>query len=211
MLRLLIGFLHQPVGGFVSTAIKLLSLEEFLLIPEEQVGKRAQYIDGQIVQKAEPSGEHGDLQSCVSGEIREKFKGKGTDDGMGGWWLKTETSIHFTKSNQVRIPDISGWKRARVPEKPKGCPVRERPDWVCEIAVSTLRSDLRETKQILELEGVPFYWVVDAANDRLVIFELSEGKLIQTAEHFKEDGLQRLPPFQAAELDLRLLFGDDPE
>ena len=41
--------------------------------------------------------------------------------------------------------DAAGWRRDRVPERPRGWPVRIRPDWVCEIVSPSTASRDRVT------------------------------------------------------------------
>jgi Uma2 family endonuclease len=192
-------------------AHKTLTLEEFLALPESVRGERAQYIGGQIVQKALPGGRHGNAEIAIALTIGQHFRRKKKDDGTGGWWIMTETSVVYPNTREVPSHDIVGWRRERVPECPLDYPVRDRPDWVCEIAVSTLRKDTRDLKRTLEIEDVPFYWVLDAANERLIVFERIDGKLVQTRELFREDGVQRIPPFDAVEIQMGVLLGDDPE
>ena len=178
---------------------------------EEERGERAQFIEGEIVHKALPSGWHGNLELSVGSAIRATFRRKKKEDGTGGWWIQSETSVQYAKTRQILTHDLVGWRRENVSPEPKEYPVRQRPDWACEISVSTLKKDVRDVRRMLELEQVPFYWVVDAASERLLVFELRDGVLLQTKEFFKDDGMQRLPPFEAVEFSLGILFGDDEE
>jgi len=191
----------------MSVAKSLMRVEGFIALSDDERGERAQFIDGQIVQKTLPSGEHSSAQSEFLRTLLPTFSRKKQTDGSGGWWIRTEVSILLPSVGQVVTPDIVGWKRGRLEEAPKGFPVRERPDWICEVSVSTLRNDSRDKLRVYEIESIPFYWVVDAMNDRLVVFEHIDGHLVQTLEHYKEDGLQRIPPFDSVELSMAVLFG----
>ena len=195
----------------MTDAKKILSLDDFLSMPEHLRGKRAQFIEGQIVQKALPGGRHGRLEFVIGAQLEGVFRRKAKDDGPGGWWLQTETSVLYPNVAEIHTHDLVGWRRERVPQEPLDYPVRERPDWVCEIAVSSMKKDSRELPKTLQIEEVPFYWLVDSANERLIVFQRIDGHLIQTHNLFREDGLQRIPPFDATELLMGRLFGDDPE
>lgn len=195
----------------MTDAKRLLTLEEFLALPESVRGRRAQFISGEIVQKTSLGGRHGRLEGTIVTPILAAFRRKRKDDGTGGWWIMVETSVAYSSAREIRTHDIVGWRRERVPDEPLDYPVNERPDWVCEVAVSTLREDLRDTKATLDAEGVPFYWVLDAVNEQLLVFERVDGKLTQTRNLFREDGAQRIPPFDAVELSMPLLLGDDPD
>jgi len=193
----------------MTQAPKIVSLEDFLSMTEEQRGERAEFIAGQIVQKALPGGMHGRLEMTVGNPIANAFRRKGRDDGTGGWWLQYETSVLYPDVREIHTHDIVGWRRTRVPEEPLDYPVREKPDWVCEISVSTLRKDIGPLRRTLELEDVPFYWVVDSANKQIMVFERIDGHLVQTRSLFPEDGLQRIPPFEAVEFSIGVLFGEE--
>lgn len=195
----------------MEDAKKLFTLETFLSMTNQERGERAEFIGGQIVQKSLPSGKHGKLEMRLGFQIASKFLRKSRDDGTGGWWIQTETSVLHPGVREIHTHDLVGWRRDRVSEEPLDYPVRERPDWVCEIAVSTLRKDIRDTRAALDAEDVPFYWVLDAANEQLLIFERVDGHLVQTRNLFREDGMQRIPPFEVVEFSMPLLLGDDPE
>src|SRR5690606_20888761 len=90
----------------------------------------AEIIAGEIVEKAAPSYEHGDAQSSLAELLKPPFqRGRG---GPGGWWIATEVEIEL-EAHEVYRPDLVGWRRERVPVRPHGRPVRERPDWVSEV------------------------------------------------------------------------------
>lgn len=194
----------------MKQAKRLLELEDFLALGEEERGPRAQFLDGQIVPKAKPGGEHGEAEASITLALGP-FVRRSRRDGTGGWWLKVETSVLYPTVRQVPTHDLVGWRRSRVPESPKGYPVKERPDWVCEVAVSSLKWDTRDMPRLLEAEGVPFYWVIDPINANLRVYETREGKLVETMNLFREDGEQRIPPFEALPLSVGMLLGDEPE
>lgn len=193
----------------MSEAKKLLGLDDFLVMTESERGERGQFIGGEIIQKALPSGEHSSAQSNFLRTLLPTFSRRKQDDGSGGWWIRTEVSILLTLVQDVVTPDIVGWRRARVPLAPKGYPVRERPDWVCEVALSTLKTDSRDKLRAYEAEQIPFYWIVDALNERLIVFENIDGHLLQTHELYSSDGIQRIKPFDGVELSVATLFGDE--
>jgi Uma2 family endonuclease len=195
----------------MSAAKKIVSLEEFYTYARANPQERLEFIDGQIVRKSMPSYEHGNHQGSIFAVIRNKFKKKKNSKGEGGWWLSVETSVVYEKYAEVFDHDIVGWKREHLPEEPKDFPVSARPDWVCEVSNTTFRQDTRHKKNILEKSGVPFYWIVDVPHQRLLVFALQEGIYIEILELFKDDGKQKIPPFEAAEFSMAELFGDDPE
>jgi len=195
----------------MSDAKKIISLESFLAMTPAERGERAEFVNGEIVQKALPGGRHAKGEGGVFRTVSNLFLKKKKDNGTGGWWILPETSVLYQGVRTQHTHDIVGWKRDRVPEEPLDYPVRERPDWVCEVAVTTMRKDTRDLKRTLEIEEVPFYWVLDVANEQLLVFKRVDGLLIQTHNLFREDLLQRIPPFETVEIRVGLLLGDDPE
>ena len=189
----------------MSAANKIKTVQEFVDSGLSNSEKRAEFKNGQVSLKLMPSSEHGKVQFGVSVEIGSRF-GKTKSPG-GGWWFRTETSIDCPKSDAIVTPDLTGWKRQNHLQEPSGYPVRMRPDWVCEVAYSTLHSDMRESKIIYEKEEIPFYWVMDVMNGRIVVFEWMERKFFQTHELFIEDGEVEIPPFYGENLKISELFG----
>lgn len=74
------------------TAKRLASIDDFLAL---EGGARAELIDGQIIEKARPSGEHGDIATSTATTISKFFKRKSQEDGTGGLWIISEVSIRY--------------------------------------------------------------------------------------------------------------------
>ena len=58
----------------VTTPSKLISLEEFLLLPETKPA--SEYIDGKIIQKPMPKGKHSTIQTELSAALNTALKPK---------------------------------------------------------------------------------------------------------------------------------------
>ena len=191
------------------SAKNLVSIEDWLNLNADS---HAELIDGQIVYKTHPDGEHGDRQGAVISALRTIFNRKPQGNGTGGWWIMSDVSILYTKLERILEPDIVGWKRNRVPEKPTGYPIAVRPDWVCEVSHTTWKKDTTTVYETLEAAGVPYYWLLDVERENLVVFELQEtGKYARIHSFFRENGKVRIKPFDAVELEMGILLGDDPE
>src|SRR5262245_10294507 len=108
--------------------------EDFWAIAEAE--RFHELIGGELIEKAAPSGEHGDAQAGVVGAIRLPFQRPPGRGGPGGWWIATEVEVRFDTGDIVR-PDVVGWLRERCPERPTGTPVKLRPDWICEVVSSS--------------------------------------------------------------------------
>ena len=166
-------------------------------------------IAGDLVRKADPSAEHGDAQAGLAAAIRPPFhRRSGGPGGPGGWWILTEIDVELAVHDVVR-PDLAGWRRDRIPERPTGRPVRARPDWVCEIlSASNAKTDLVDKLALYARAEVPHYWIVDPVTETLTVHRLlSDGYLI--ALRAGRDATVRAEPFSAIELRVGTLFGDE--
>lgn len=168
----------------------------------------AEVIDGTVVEKAAPSAEHGDAQSFFALLLKGPFQRRPGRGGPGGWWILTEVEIEF-ETHEVYRPDLSGWRRERAPQRPTGRPVRLRPDWVCEVlSPSTAKNDLVEKLRTMHACGVPHYWIADPEHETLTVLRwMAEGYL--TALTAKRGDRVRAEPFDAIEIDLGTVFGDE--
>jgi Uma2 family endonuclease len=182
------------------------TLRDIEAMPDQE---RLELIDGQIVPKAQPGGEHSHAFVSVLRQLIEPFLRPFQPDDTGGWWILPEVSVYYPNMDRVLIPDIAGWRRALHPERPKGYPVKVRPDWVCEISHTTWQKDTTTVLETLQVEGVPHYWLLDVERRNLIVFELKDGKYIAAQNLFADNGRARIRPFDAVELEVAALFGDD--
>ena len=171
---------------------------------------RAEVIEGTVLDKAAPSAEHGDAQGALTTILRSRFHRRGGGGHPGGWWLLTEVAIEF-ETHEVYIPDIVGWRRDRTPDRPSGHPVRIRPDWVCEVlSPSTAAQDQVNKQRTFHRCGVDHYWIVDPERRILTVQRWRpEGYLVVLSANSSET--VRAEPFDAIELRVGLLFGEDPD
>ena len=115
------------------------------------------------------------------------------------------------RAHEIYRPDVSGWRRDRVPERPVGRPISIRPDLVCEIlSESNAATDQVDKFRVYAESGVPFYWIGDPSRKILTVYRL-EGTGYAVALQTKHGEVVNAPPFDALSLRVGLLFGDDPE
>lgn len=171
--------------------------------------RRSEVIGGVVEEKASPGFEHGDAQGALVG-ILGAFRGRGGGGRPGGWWLATEVEIEL-ETHEIYVPDIVGWRRDRVHERPRGRPIRVRPDWVCEIlSPSTAQLDLGPKHQTFHRCSVPHYWIVDPEHETLTVHRWhQDGYLIVLTAGRKQK--IRAEPFESIELHVGQPFGDEPE
>ena len=104
------------------------TLADWLAQPE---GHRLELVNGNFVEKASPSSEHGVTQTRVGIQVGGPFMRRSGGTRPGGWWIATEVDVLL--GSDLFRPDLIGWRRERVPEIPRDRPTAVRPDWICEI------------------------------------------------------------------------------
>lgn len=191
-----------------SSAQRAATLDDFLAIPEER--RFHELLSGAIVEKATPSGEHGDAQAGIVSAVRPPYQRRsGGGGGPGGWWIATEVEVLLDSGAIVR-PDVLGWRRDRVAERPTGMPVRVCPDWICEIvSPSNANTDTVTKLRLYHAARVSHYWIADPRDATLSVMRWSEAGYT-TVLRAERGETVRPEPFEAIELAVGTLFGDDP-
>lgn len=185
---------------------KRATIEDFLAIPESE--RFHELIDGLLVRKADPSGEHGDGQSGVIAWLKHPFQRPPGRGGPGGWWIFSEVEVRLSTGEIVR-PDVVGWRRETMPS-PVGFPIDARPDWVCEVLSPSNPAHDRVTKlHVYHREHVGHYWIVDPRDQTVTVLRWSEPGYVMVLAA-KRDQRVRAEPFDAIEIEVGTLFGDDP-
>ncbi|MEP6654738.1 MAG: Uma2 family endonuclease [Myxococcales bacterium] len=187
---------------------RLATAADLLEIPE--ASRFHEVIAGELVQKAAPSGEHGGAQAALAGSLFGPFSRRPGGRWPGGWWFETEVEIEF-EGHEVYRPDVSGCRRERAAQRPSGTLIRIRPDWICEILSASNARDDQVTKfETYRRCGVPHYWIVDPTQRTLRVHRwTSEGYLVVL--NAQSGQRVRAEPFEAIELQVGVLFGEDPD
>jgi len=191
-----------------STARSTATVEDFLAIPEER--RFHELLGGEIVEKATPSGEHGDAQAGIVGAVRGPYHRRPGGGGPGGWWIATEVEV-LLDGDELARPDVLGWRRDRVAERPTGTPVRVRPDWVCEVvSPSNANTDTVKKLRVYHRAEIPHYWIVDPRDATATVMRWADAGYT-TVLRAERGETARPEPFEEIELVVGSLFGDDPE
>ena len=190
-----------------QSARRRATLEDFWSIPEEK--RFHELVGGVLSEKAAPSGEHGDAQAGIVSAIRPPFQRRPGGGGPGGWWIVTEVEIQFESGDVVR-PDVVGWRRASCPERPMGTPVRQRPDWICEVvSPANAKDDTVKKLRLYHRVAIAHFWIVDPRDATLTVMRWSSDGYV-TLLRAERGEVVRAEPFDAVEIAVGTLFGDDP-
>ncbi len=168
---------------------------------------RLEIIAGEIVEKALPSPEHGFSESRLGG-VLHGFNRRPGRRGPGGSWIMAEVHVEY-RTGELYCHDTAGWRRDRTPERPTGCPIRIRPDWVCEIiSPKHERQDLVVKPRVLHAAEVPHYWALHPEEKMLLVHRWTPDGYTVVLAATSGDRV-RAEPFDAIELDVSELFGDE--
>ena len=170
---------------------------------------RLEIIGGEIVEKASlsPRQSHAEIKLAVA---VDPFNRKPGRRGPGGWWIFTEIHVGYP-SSEVYCHDTAGWRRDRVPTRPTEWPVRIRPDWVCEIvSPKHERHDLVDKPRVLHATEVPHYWILDP-DERILLVHRWSPDGYTVVQRAAAGETVRAEPFEAIELRVGVIFGDDDD
>jgi Uma2 family endonuclease len=161
----------------------------------------AEIFDGELYATPRPALPHTLASSAVAAKIFGSFHRSGPD----GWVILYEPELHLGRD--VLVPDIAGWRRARLPAVPADAYLTIAPDWVCEVLSASTETLDRGTKlDIYAREGVGDVWLIDPLRRRLDVLSLqSRGRWVLQSTHEGSVGV-RAAPFDSIELDLGTLW-----
>ena len=115
-----------------------------------------------------------------------------------------EPEVHFV--GQVLVPDLAGWRRARMPEVPDVAFFELAPDWVCEVlSPATAAIDRTRKPHHYARANVQHLWFVDPGPQTLEVLRL-DGEGWRLAMTAAGNVRIRAEPFEALELDLAGLW-----
>lgn len=148
----------------VKTPAKHLSLSEFLSLPETEPA--SEYIDGRIIQKPMPQGEHSAIQTELAPAINSILRPKKI--------ARAFSELRCTFGDRSIVPDISVFMWDRIPRKENGGIANIfsiTPDWTIEI-LSPDRSQTKVTKNILHClkYGTQMGWLIDPEERSVLVY-----------------------------------------
>lgn len=140
-----------------------LTLEAFLELPETKPA--SEFIDGKIIQKPMPQGEHSLLQGELCKAINQVAKASKIACAF--------PELRCTFGNKSVVPDVSVFRWPRIPLKPSGR-IENRfsihPDWAIEI-LSPDQSQTRVLGNLLHCaqHGTDLGWLIDPEEETVLV------------------------------------------
>ena len=182
----------------VQTPSKILSLEEFLKLPETKPA--SEYVDGQIIQKPMPQGKHSTIQRDLTFAVEAMLK----PNRIG----RAFPELRCTFAGRSIVPDVSVFIYEKIPRDENGEIANiflVAPDWTIEI-LSPDQSQTKVTKNILNClkYGTQMGWLIDPEEQTVFVYLPK-----QEPQVFDEPEQQLPVPLFASELQLTVgnLFG----
>jgi len=174
---------------------KRATYDDVLAAPEHMV---AEIVGGVLHTSPRPAARHSRATSSLHGDIAGPFdRGR---NGPGGWLILIEPELHV--GDDIVVPDLAAWRRARMPECPDVVYFELAPDWVCEtLSPSTAGFDRRDKLAVYAREQVTHVWFVDPIARTLEILAL-DGQTYRVHAVHHGDAVVRAEPFDAVELEL---------
>lgn len=148
----------------VQASTKSITLEKFLQLPETEPA--SEFIDGQIVQKPMPQGEHSAIQTELAPSINAVVKSQKI--------ARAFTELRCTFGGRSIVPDISVYLWGRIPRQENGKVANAflvAPDWTIEI-LSPDQSQTKVTKNILHCleNGSQMGWLIDPDEQSIFVY-----------------------------------------
>lgn len=179
------------------TQKKLLSAEEFFLLPDPEDGSRQELVRGEIITMPPAGGLHGVTCSKVDRKL-----GAFIDAGPGGTLTCNDTGFIIERHpDTVRGPDVAYWSRERLPAVPLGY-IEIPPDLLVEVlSPSNTSKQIRVKLKEYFARGVAIVWVVAPEDRTLTIYRTpDEGRLLHESATVTGDDV--LPGFSCRVSDL---------
>lgn len=183
----------------MSTAVKRKSNRELraevAALPERLTGE---VIDGELYVMSRPTPAHQEVEAGLMSSL--KFGGGGPPST--GWYFQHEVESSFP-SQELAVPDVSGWRSERIAGHRNDNPIEIVPDWVCEVlSDSTRRKDLGPKRDLYARHGLKHLWLADPGAQVLEAFALNDQRWTLLGAWTGAAEVTGLAPFPELRFDL---------
>ena len=187
----------------MTTALRRATYADIEALPP---GVTGEILGGELFTSPRPATRHAVVASGLGAFVGGPFGF--LPGGPGGWWILDEPELHLDVDPDypVIVPDLAGWRRARVPDLGDGAAIDIVPDWVCEIlSPSTHAIDRALKLPFYARAGVSHVWLLDPLAQTLEVYRL-DGETWRLVRVWRGDTTVRAEPFDAVEIPLGLLW-----
>jgi len=171
--------------------------EDLMQVPDHKV---AEIVDGELFVSPRPASPHAFAASALGQDLGPYSRQPEAPGFPGGWWILFEPELHFAAD--VLVPDLAGWRHARMPRVPNVPAFTLAPDWVCEvISPSTGRLDRSRKMGVYARERVGHLWIVDPLARTVEIYRLDAARWLVAGAYGGSETM-RAEPFDTLAIDL---------
>jgi Uma2 family endonuclease len=181
-------------------AMRVATYADIEALPE---GITGEIINGELYTQPRPANRHAMAGSILGADLITRF-GKRDGDTPSGWILLHEVELHLEAN--VLVPDISGWRRERLPKMPRTQGITVPPNWLCEVlSPGTARKDRAKKLPLYHKYGVDHVWLVDPDPQTVEIYRRTDEAWTLVAT-YEGEAKVKAEPFESFELDLAGLW-----
>ncbi|MSQ03524.1 MAG: Uma2 family endonuclease, partial [Myxococcales bacterium] len=178
----------------MSEARRVGAYDDLRRLPPHVIGE---IIGGEVLVSPRPAPKHAFSGTQVGADILGAF-GRRRGPGPGGWIILFEPELHL--GEDVLVPDIAGWRRARLPEVPNTAAITLVPDCVCEVlSPSNGRRDRLLKRPLYAAAGVGHVWLVASDQQTLEVYRREGAYWLLLVSHAGDQRV-RAEPFVELEL-----------
>ncbi|HEY0136609.1 MAG TPA: Uma2 family endonuclease [Nannocystis sp.] len=184
-----------------APAVRRATYQDVLDAPENMI---AEVLYGTLYTMPRPAFSHARVSSRLGVALGKHFD---DEDGPTGWLLLDEPELHLGSEPDILVPDLAGWRLARVQPGMDDAPWTSiAPDWICEVLSPATHVRDRGIKLDIYLrERVGHVWLVDPIAETLEIFRHNGTQWSRGSLHTGNVTV-RAEPFDAIELELARLW-----
>jgi len=188
----------------VAQVRKKATYADLVAVPEPLV---AEIVAGELYTSPRPAVPHTLAGSAIGSFLFDRFnRPTNGPDAPGGWWILDEPELHF--GEDVLVPDLAGWRRARMPSCPKTAAITMPPDWACEVvSPSTGALDRARKMPVYAREHVGHLWIVDPVVRTLEVYRLDNGRWVVAAAYGGSEAV-RAEPFETVAVGMARWWGE---
>ena len=173
----------------VQAPSKPITLTEFLAMPETKPA--SEYIDGKIIQKPMPQGEHSSIQVELAPAINSSLKKQKIAAAF--------TELRCTFDGRSIVPDIAVFVWERIPRKENGKVANVfsiHPDWIVEI-LSPDQGQGKVVKKIVRCleQGTQMGWLIAPAEETVYVYRADQLTAVYDLVDNSSETLLPVPEF----------------